>query len=234
VNLPELSRDERAALAFLMRTAAKYGPEKCWPSIYSIGVDIGKKRRTVSTILTSLVAFGIVERIPRGPAKSKYRILLNSEQLNSIFCAAFKNDCAAYCAALTNSAKVKEIRLVKPRKSRAICVASPSLCPPTPRRSNHAMTMPEYYLTPDEHKLWRMAARWISENNPDLTGYPDRCAPIMGLLDRAGALTLPEDGPLPAIVWPPAATAEMQPARKPTASAGFVRELQRQKIGGEQ
>ena len=89
---PELTRDERAALAFLMRTAAKYGPEKCWPTIYSIGVDINKKRRSVLTIMTNLAAFQIIERITRGRESTRYRIVLNSQQLILIFWAASKKD----------------------------------------------------------------------------------------------------------------------------------------------
>lgn len=64
------------------------------------------------------------------------------------------------------------------------------------------MQMPDYYKTPGEQKLWRMAQRWISVNNPNLTGYSDLCSPIMYALEAAGALNLPEDGPLPMITWP--------------------------------
>jgi hypothetical protein len=96
--------------------------------------------------------------------------------------------------------------------------------------------MPTYYLTEREQKLWRMAARWISDNNPDLSMYSaDICAPIMELLDKAGAADLPEFAPLPAIAWPPIDLPSMGrlPARKKAASAslGFVRELQRMKDG---
>lgn len=239
MNLPELSRDERAALAFLMRVAAKFGPDKCWPTIYSIGLSIGKKRRSVSRIMTALTAFGIIDRIGRGPESNRYAFLLNSEQLTEIIGAAFRKDGAAFGAACENSRKVKQITLVKSRKSRAFGAASPSLCPPTPPRSN-AMTMPDYYLTPRDQKLWRMAARWISANNPDLSRYTaDPCAPIMELLDKAGAADLPENAPLPQITWPPADLPSLGralsnlPGRKPSTSAGFVRELQRLKDWGK-
>jgi len=245
MTLPELSRDERAALAFLLRTAAKFGPEKCWPKIYSIGVAIGKKRRTVTTILTSLVAFGIIERIERGCRATRYRILLNSEQLNSIFCVAFRNDCAAYCAAMTNSSKVKEMTLVKARKSRAICAASPSLCPPTPPKET-TMQMPDFLTLPSEQKLWRMAQRWITENKPPLITGLD-VGPIMMQLEGAGALDLAEDAPLPEIVWPPQLArdrilasqvmtneANRDTRRKPMQKAdGDLRTLQRRVNGTE-
>ncbi len=100
------------------------------------------------------------------------------------------------------------------------------------------MQMPEYYRTASEQKLWRMAARWISENDPDLTGYPDRCAPIMYALEKAGALDLPEDGPLPMITWPAfeaaplvklAEAVERKPVRSLTAEQY---EFLRQKIEG--
>ena len=101
------------------------------------------------------------------------------------------------------------------------------------------MQMPEYYRTAEEQKLWRMAARWISENNPDLSLYTaDRCAPIMELLDRAGALDLPKDGPLPAIAWPPEATPLQKLAepveRKPVQSLTAEQyEFLRRKIEGQ-
>lgn len=63
--------------------------------------------------------------------------------------------------------------------------------------------MPEYYTTFEDQKLWRMAQRWIHEHKPDLAGYHDRAAPIMQLLEAAGAAKLPETGPLPEIAWPP-------------------------------
>jgi DNA-binding transcriptional ArsR family regulator len=239
VNLPELSRDERAALAFLMRTAAKFGPEKCWPTVYSIGLAIGKKRRTVSRVMTALAAFGIIERIERGPESNRYRMLLNSDQLTEIIGAAFRKDGAAFGAACEKALKVKEITLVKPRKSRANCAASPSLCPPTPQRRNPMSQMPEMYAhDPIAQKLWRMAQRWIALNNPDLTEVTgDKSRPIMYALEGAGALDLPEDGPLPMITWPQLEAAPLispAPTRKTAASAGFVRELKRQTAGGDQ
>jgi hypothetical protein len=66
------------------------------------------------------------------------------------------------------------------------------------------MEMPTYYTEPADQKLWRMAVRWIQEHQPDLGAYTmDRAAPIMELLERAGARDLPEDAALPAIHWPP-------------------------------
>ncbi len=106
-----------------------------------------------------------------------------------------------------------------------------------PAKEFTTMQMPSYYLTLKDQKLWRMAARWISVHNPDLAMYTsDRCAPIMELLDRAGAADLAEDGPLPEIAWPPAdlPIIAREPQRKLAASAGFVRELQRMKNGGDQ
>lgn len=65
-------------------------------------------------------------------------------------------------------------------------------------------TMPEMYANdPAAQKLWRMAQRWIALNSPDLTAVPgDKATPIMYALEAAGALNLPEDGPLPMITWP--------------------------------
>jgi len=106
-----------------------------------------------------------------------------------------------------------------------------------PAKEYTTMTMPSYYVTLKEQKLWRMAARWIAERNPDLSMYTaDRCAPIMELLDKAGAADLAEDAPLPEIAWPPADLPILarDPQRKTAASAGFVRELQRMKNGGAQ
>jgi hypothetical protein len=239
MNLPELSRDERVALAFLMRTAAKFGPEKCWPTVYSIGLAVGKKRRSVSRIMTNLTAFGIIERIERGPESNRYRMLLNSEQLTEIIGAAFRKDGAAFGAACQKALKVKEITLVKPRKSRAFGAASPSLCPPTPQRRNLMAEMPSMYENdPAAQKLWRMAQRWIALNNPDLTEVSgDKARPIMYALEAAGALDLPEDGPLPMITWPALEATPLvssAPTRKTAASAGFVRELKRQTAGGDQ
>jgi DNA-binding transcriptional MocR family regulator len=104
-----------------------------------------------------------------------------------------------------------------------------------PAKEFTTMTMPEYYLTLKEQKLWRMAARWIAENNPDLGMYTaDRCAPIMELLDKAGAAELPEDGPLPAITWPPAHQPVFaDPIRKPVSSQRVVEYFRRMKESGE-
>jgi DNA-binding transcriptional MocR family regulator len=88
------------------------------------------------------------------------------------------------------------------------------------------MDMPAYYTTEDDRKLWRMAARWIVQNNPDLGAYSfDRAAPIMELLEAAGAANLPENGPLPAIVWPPAdlpARARHPDAKPPAAAQSSI------------
>lgn len=213
MTLPELSRDERAALAFLLRTAAKFGPEKCWPKIYSIGLAIGKKPRTITRIMTALIAFGIIERVRRGPESSRYRILLNLEQLIEIIGLSFRKDGVAFGVSLQNAGKVKEITAVKARKRHAIGVSSPSLCPPTPPKlaspatsdpRSNKMQMPYFYTTVDDQKLWRMAQRWIAINDPDLSGVPgDKATPIMHALEAAGALKLPEDGPLPMITWAP-------------------------------
>jgi hypothetical protein len=67
--------------------------------------------------------------------------------------------------------------------------------------------MPEmptmYEHDPVAQKLWRMAQRWIAMNNPDLSSLSgDKARPIMYALEKAGALNLPEDGPLPMITWP--------------------------------
>jgi hypothetical protein len=89
MNLPELTRDERAALAFLMRTATKYGLEKCWPKRRDIGRAIHKNERTASRIIGALVARGIIARVERGPQSSAYKILASSEQLRELIEPAF-------------------------------------------------------------------------------------------------------------------------------------------------
>lgn len=233
-----LSRGEQQVLAFLLRKAAIYGPENCWPKRWSIAKDLGVKSRTATRRIASLVAFGAIKRIGRGPASTKYRILWNQELLKEQIGSAFPRDVSAFGSALSNSRKVKQIRLVKPEKAAPIGSASPSICPPTPPRTTD-MQMPDYYRTSEDQKLWRMAARWIAQNNPDLSVYPDRCAPIMTLLEAAGALSLPEDAELPAINWPPEATPkpvrqEIQPTpRKPMGIAESDLEALRQKIEGQ-
>jgi hypothetical protein len=101
------------------------------------------------------------------------------------------------------------------------------------------MQMPDYYRTPDEQKLWRMAQRWIAENKPPLITALD-IGPIMTQLERAGALTLPEDGPLPRITWPAleaapllklAQAVEPKPERKPMGLAQADIEFLRRKTG---
>lgn len=96
---------------------------------------------------------------------------------------------------------------------------------PPAKEHRTIMEMPTYYTNATDQKLWRMAARWIIQNNPDLGAYTaDRCAPIMEQLERAGAANLPEDAPLPAISWPPADLPKIaQPSRKPAASADLLR-----------
>lgn len=71
----------------------------------------------------------------------------------------------------------------------------------TPRKETAVPEPPDYLKTPTELKLWRMTHRWISENKPPLITALDY-GTIMTRLERAGALDLPEDGPLPMITWP--------------------------------
>lgn len=232
-----LSAGEQRLLALLLRYAGHYGPESCWPKRFTIAKELKVSQRQVTRWTSSLVAFGAIERIDRGQASNKYRILWNSELLKNQLVPIYHRHVSAFVSIRENAAKVKQMRLLKSIPAGTRVSAAPfHLSPPTPHRGHHPMQMPDYYRTAAEQKLWRMAARWISENNPDLSLYTaDRCAPIMELLDRAGASELPEDGPLPAITWPPAdlPTMERLPARKTAASAGFVRELQRLKGGNE-
>lgn len=100
----------------------------------------------------------------------------------------------------------------------------PTRKPPAKETSRMAQ-MPEYYKTSKDQKLWRMAQRWIHENKPDLAGYLDHAAPIMSLLEAAGALDLAEADPLPTIPWPPAKRPTLDTVRIQRPPSNLEREL---------
>lgn len=78
----------------------------------------------------------------------------------------------------------------------------PTLLKIPPRRKDPMSQMPEMYRghAPTE-KLWRGSQRWIVHNDTILITALD-VPKIMQLLEAAGYLEMPEDGPLPMITWP--------------------------------
>ena len=97
--------------------------------------------------------------------------------------------------------------------------------------------MPEMYRgDPPTEKLWRAAQRWIALNKQALITALD-VPKIMQLLEAAGALELPEDAPLPAIIWPPEGSPLLNlaeavtevTARKPMGiEQGIIEQVRRQ------
>jgi hypothetical protein len=243
VNLPELSRDERAALAYLLRIATKFGAENCRPKRFRIAQAINRSARHTSKVLVGLEAFQAIEREREGSTAIKYRILWNEKTLRSAFCSAYDKDCAAFCAAhLCEQVNGGNFWIKRPLKGRNAEQNAAQSCsalllspPPNPPRKDPMSEMPDYYRGDlAAEKLWRAAQRWIALNNPDLSAVSgDRARPIMYALEAAGYLDMPEDGPLPAIAWPPEAISQKSniPARKPMGIASADIEALRRQIG---
>ena len=199
-----LSRGAHRALKFIKSYDFQKRGWSC-PRQETLAKDLCVDQRTVKRYVAELVAKRYLSATRRPNSSSIYRFGLRSGQ--NVPTKGTQNVPADV------PADVPTIQLFLKQTN-----APPSDQPRTPKTRIAHMEMPDYYTTPNDRKLWSMAARWIQLNNPDLSAIGgDKAAPIMHALEMAGALQLAEDAPLPMIAWPAlqALPIIVPPARKP-------------------
>ncbi len=156
------------------------------PSVATLMADMDRGERQIKRYVAELTRKCYLEVSRRPNASNKYTFLVN------VTTDVTQNVPADVPADVTTiQLFLKHVNQDAPRA-------------PKTQKEFAFMEMPYYYTDLQDRKLWRMAARWIAQNNPNLAAYSmDRAAPIMELLELAGARDLAEHAPLPAITWPP-------------------------------